>query len=206
MWYNGGMIYNWLIKHKKNAYGVAIGFLIFTILVYAFQSHWLVRHIYKYIDYWAIPLSAAFMLVLAYMAYISIAENRRMRAEDRKVISRGRRVDDVLRWINRVIKLRTESFVPYMGDDNVEITRRGSELYSILENSRWVKIEATRLDMEVKEGEIKLVDKINTLLGILEKIPPIELDNLTTQLQEDILNECTEALEHISAIKAALLI
>ena len=145
------------------------------------------------------------MLVLAYMAYISITESRRMRAEDRKVISRGRRVDDVMRWINRVIKLRAESFVPYMGDDKVEIKRRGSELYSILENSRWVKIEATRLDLEVK-GEIKLVDKINTLLGILENIPPIELGNLTPQLQEDILNECTEALEHISAIKAELLV
>ena len=83
MWYNGSMIYNRLIKHKKSACGIAIGFLIFTILVYAFQSHWLVRHIYKYIDYWAIPLSAAFMLVLAYMAYISIAENRRREALNR---------------------------------------------------------------------------------------------------------------------------
>ncbi len=145
------------------------------------------------------------MLVLAYMAYISIAENRRMRTEDREVISRGRRVDDVLRWINRIIKLRTESFIPFDTNDEVEVTRRGSELYSILEDSRWVKIEALRLDLEVKGG-IKLLDKVNILLGILEIIAPIELGNLATQVQEDIEKECTETLEHISAIKANLLV
>ena len=99
------MIYNWLIKHKKSAYGIAIGFLIFTILVYAFQSHWFVRHIYKYINYWAVPLSAAFMLVLAYMAYISITENRRIRAEDRKLYSMRRALHAVRNWVQESERL-----------------------------------------------------------------------------------------------------
>ena len=199
------MIHNWLIQHKKNAYGIAIGFFIFTILVYAFQSHWLVRHIYKYIDYWAIPVSAAFMLVLAYMAYISIAENRRIRAEDKESDSRSRRVNDVQNWVNEVFKLRAESFIPFDEFDTVEMKRRASELFRILENSRWVKIEAMRLDLEVK-GEIKLLDKVNRLLFILENTAPKDLGDLQMQVQVDIEKECTEALEHISAIKAKLLV
>ncbi len=199
------MIYNWLIKHKKSAYGIAIGFLIFTILVYTFQSRWLVRHIYEYIDYWAIPLSAAFMLVLAYMAYISIAENRRMRTEDKELDSKSRRVNDVQNWINEIFKLRAESFIPFDEFDTVEMKRRASELFRILDSSRWVKIEAMRLDLEVK-GEIKLLDKVNRLLFILENTAPKDLGDLPMQVQVDIDKECTEALEHISAIKAKLLV
>ncbi len=199
------MIYNWLIKHKKSAYGITISFLIFTILVYAFQSHWFVRHIYKYIDYWAVPLSAAFMLVLAYMAYISITEDRRIRAEDKELDSKSRRVNDVQNWINEVVKLRAESFIPFDEFDTVEVKRRASELFRILANSRWVKIEAMRLDLEVKGG-IKLLDKVNRLLFILENTTPKDLGDLPMQVQVDIEKECTEALEHISAIKTKLLV
>ena len=199
------MLYNWLIKHRYWAYGLVASFLIFTILVYVFKSYWLAGLIYEYIVYWSTALSAAFMLVLAYMAYISITENRRVRAEDKKSDYKRRRVDDVQNWINEVFKLRAESFIPFDEFDTVEMKRRASELFRILANSRWVKIEAMRLDLEVK-GEIKLLDKVNRLLFILENTAPKDLGDLPMQVQMDIEKECTEALEHISAIKAKLLV
>ncbi len=134
-----------------------------------------------------------------------VEENRRSREEDRESDSKRRRVDDVQNWINEVFKLRAESFIPFDEFDTVEMKRRASELFRILANSRWVKIEAMRLDLEVK-GEIKLLDKVNRLLFILENTAPKDLGDLPMQVKVDIEKECTEALEHISAIKAKLLV
>ena len=160
---------------------------------------------------WLNPIAIATLVlaivtaILAIAAFQSIKDTRRMRAEDRESVSKGRRVDDVQSWINEVVKLRAESFIPFDEHDTVEMKRRASELFRILDNSRWVKIEAMRLDLEVK-GEIKLLDKVNRLLFILENTAPKDLGDLPMQVQGDIEKECTEALEHISAIKAKLLV
>ncbi len=164
MWYNIGMIYNWLIKHKKSAYGIAIGFLIFTILVYAFQSHWFVRHIYKYIDYWAIPLSAAFMLILAYMAYISIAENRRIREEDKEQESKRRQLDGIYKWVSDIRS--TAGMQP----DNARNLFRALN-FVVLQREEMIKA-ATRFNGELKVNMQEAADKLLAYYNAL-----FELDN-----------------------------
>ncbi len=114
------MIYNWLIKHKKSAYGIAIGFLIFTILVYAFRSCWFFRPLYEYIDYWALPLSAAFMLVLAYMAYISITESRRIRETEK----RERLLNEIIDYADGITKFISDQIVT--DRTNASIIRTGA--------------------------------------------------------------------------------
>lgn len=190
-------------NRKKNRKLNWLGFALLLLGVFVFLDRF---------PQYANTFSAWAMLVLAIAAFMAIDENRRlreenrcMRAEDRELDSKRRRVDDVQNWINEVFKLRAESFIPFDEFDTVEMKRRASELFRILANSRWVKIEAMRLDLEVK-GEIKLLDKVNRLLFILENTAPKDLGDLPMQVQVDIEKECTEALEHISAIKAKLLV
>ena len=118
------MIYNWLIKHKKSAYGIAIGFLIFTILVYAFRSCWFFRPLYEYINYWALPLSAAFMLVLAYMAYISITESRRIRETEK----RERLLNDIIDWAEAITTFLSAQIVTDMTDESRILTGAANRL------------------------------------------------------------------------------
>ncbi len=197
MWYNSGMRRrrinkNWLIILKYAGLLLLGGSFVWVGVILSREENW-------------VAISALATLILAFIASLSIRETRRIREEDRGLDSKRRRVDDVQNWINEVVKLRAESFIPFDEFDTVEVKRRASELFRILANSRWVKIEAIRLDLEVK-GEIKLLDKVNRLLFILENTTPKDLGDLPMQVQVDIEKECTEALEHISAIKTKLLV
>ncbi len=92
------MIYNFLIKHRNLAIGLFISFIVFTILVYALRTYTIFQCIYEYIVYWSTALSAFFMLIVAYMAYISIAENRRIRDEDMKRSFRVNSINRIDKW------------------------------------------------------------------------------------------------------------
>jgi len=200
------MIYNWLSKHKKSAYGIAIAFLIFTILVYAFRSCWFFRPLYEYIDYWALPLSAAFMLVLAYMAYISITEDRRIRKEERERDFRRRCLSDIEDWAEKGISLLIEIRLP-----EHQWVKSHQLLKPLSAKNKWM-MDASRVFAEDdKKALLKKVDEaaenLKQYCEVLEK--NISGSYLTDEKEmlsrhEGLLKSFNEVLARIADLKIKL--
>lgn len=152
---------------------------------------------------WVNPVAIATLVLatvticLAVAAFRSITENRRMRAEDRELDSKKRRLAEVQHWINEVLILKSESAgVPGTVADR---RRRAAQARIIVSSKEYIKIEAERLDSEFKP-KAKLKDQIDRLSYILEYTHPEELGAKQAELE----NKCVEALKVISNIKAEL--
>lgn len=152
---------------------------------------------------WVNPVAIATLVLatvtvcLVVAAFLSIAENRRMRAEDRELDSKKRRLAEVQHWINEVLILKSESGgVPGTVADR---RRRAAQARIIVSNKEYVMIEAEQLDFEFKP-QAKLKDQIGRLSHILKYTNPEELG----AKQDELENKCVEALKVISNIKAKL--
>jgi hypothetical protein len=131
------MIYNWLIKHRKSAYAIFISFVVFLILVYIFKSQPIASGIYEFIDYWSTPLSTIVVLILAYLAYISIAENRRIREEERDMNFKASSLEYVRRWAQDVLSIVTQAGVigwdgVYKGDSTLKLEMLEAEKIAVM--------------------------------------------------------------------------
>jgi len=197
------MIYNWLIKHRKSAYGIAISFLLFTILVYAFRSCWFFRPLYEYIDYWALPLSAAFMLVLAYMAYISITENRRIREEEIDRDFKRRCLKDIQDWAEKGINVLVSW--PVVPIDRSEMRQMRPHLKPLSALNKWV-MDASRIF--AADDKKALLKKVDEAAENLKQYCEVSEGKLSIEGMAQRYDNCitlfTEVLERITDLKVKL--
>jgi len=149
-------IYDRLISHPRLAWGLFIGFLIFTILVYAFKSYPFVSRIYEYIVYWSTALSAVFMLVIAYMAYISITENRRIREKEKDYEFKRRCLSDIQDWAEKGINVLTSWPVPV---DRHEMKQIRPHLKPLSVLNKWVMDASRVFAGDDKKALLKKVDE-----------------------------------------------
>jgi hypothetical protein len=186
------VIYNWLIKHRKSAYAISIGFVVFTILVYIFRSQPIAKNIYEYITYWSTALSAAFTLVLAYIAYISISENRRIREEERDRNFKASSLEYIRRWAQDVLNIVTQAGVigwdgVYKGDSTFKLEILEAEEIAVMNGASefgnklvfyvslaFEKLTEYKLDLESekarKELAVSLSDVLKTVFQIKAKL------------------------------------
>lgn len=154
---------------------------------------------------WINPVAiATFVLaivtaVLAFAAFRSITENRRMRAEDRELESKRRRLDEVQHWINEVLRIKAESASET--DDPSALAERREEVRLVLSNKEYIKLEAGRLDFEFI-GDFKLRDHIGRLSHILEYTTARNLS--LREVQQELETKCVEVLAAIASIRAML--
>jgi hypothetical protein len=151
---------------------------------------------------WINPLViATFVLAIAtgfmvLIAFRSIRENRRMRAEDRELDSKRRRLDEVQHWINEVLRLKSESVI--RTDDPGELARRKVQAKIISSTKEYIETESQRLDSEFML-KTKLKDQIGRLSFILER-EDLSADGIQHELEE----KCSDVLKTVSNIKAKL--
>jgi len=106
LWYNGDiMILEWLTKHRRWVIAGCVIVFGFTILVEVFSSYCWASSIREYFQHWSLALGAGATLTLAYIAYISILENRRIREKDRELGFKARSLNEINDWAEEVIKL-----------------------------------------------------------------------------------------------------
>lgn len=154
---------------------------------------------------WVNPVAIATLVLatvtvcLVVAAFRSITENRRMRAEDRELDSKKRRLAEVQHWINEVLKLKSESVIET--DDPRERTRRKVQAEIISSSKKYIETEAQRLDSEFMP-ETKLKDQIGRLSYIVEHTSPRELS--AKGIQQELEDKCIKSLAVISDLKAKL--
>lgn len=108
------MIIDRLKKHWKLALGVIFLVICLTLWITATSDHWLSKFILKYFSSWSVALGAAAAIILAVAAFESIMENRRIRAEDRKLESElrlfnenRRSLEEICNWAEKGIAALT---------------------------------------------------------------------------------------------------
>ena len=99
------MILNRLYKHRRKLIGFFLAIVGLAILITIFSEHPVSAFILKFFDKWSIALGAAATVALAYVAAMSILENRRTREEDRKLNFRLSSLDEVRDWAREAVKL-----------------------------------------------------------------------------------------------------
>ena len=120
------MILDWI---TKNRCWVIIGcaiIIIFTIIVEAFSNQIWSAAILRYFQHWSLALSAGATLALAYIAYIAILENRRVREEDRVLHHKLEALDEIRDWAHQTLLLAFSAYNP-----NEEWRRKVRALFSV---------------------------------------------------------------------------
>jgi hypothetical protein len=87
---------------------MAISVVIVAIVLSIFSEHVFSAWVIGFFDDWAIPLSAAAALILAYVATINILETRRIREEDRML----KAIDEIRDWAHETLKLMYSAYNP----------------------------------------------------------------------------------------------
>ena len=100
------------------------------------------------------------MLVLAYMAYISIADNRRIRADDKELSFKLRLLDDIHDWAREAVKL---GFL-YSRAEKAKSTSEMNQ-FILMTDEVAKTTDAARIAAEVFENELK--DPVNKALDFL---------------------------------------
>jgi hypothetical protein len=99
------MILDWLTKHRRWVIAGCAIIIVFTILIEVFSSYCWASSILKYFQHWSVALAAGATLGLAYIAFISILENRQARALDRK----ARLLNEIIDWAIDISKCETQA-------------------------------------------------------------------------------------------------
>jgi hypothetical protein len=186
---------------RRYWYWIVTGILIVAagMLISAFREGNFSVFILNFFDDWSIALSAAAALILAIAAFRSIKESRRTREQDRELDSWRRRLDEVQRWINEVVVVKSEC--SRGTGSNEEWRQRGVKARIVIAINEHIKIEAERIDNKFV-SETKLVNNINRLSSLLEKHEVTQLS--APDYQQEIEELCTKSLAKISDVKARL--
>ena len=98
---------NWFLKHWKVVILIPIIIISITVWISLTSEHWLSALILKYFDSWSIALSAAMMSLLAFAAFWTIVENRRIREEQNQEERRRLALERIRGWAEVVCELIT---------------------------------------------------------------------------------------------------
>lgn len=102
------MVTHWLIRYWKLLVAIALFILLViigsTIWITITSDHWFSKLILKYFNSWSTALGAAAMVTLAIVAFASIIENRRIRAEERETDSKRKTLDGIVNWVIQINK------------------------------------------------------------------------------------------------------
>lgn len=184
--------------------------IVFIIFVDIYRLSW-AQLCAQFLKRQAIALSAVAAFTLAYAAVWSvrtstdqtskmIAENRRIRYEDRELDSKRRRLDEVQQWINEVLKLKARNEVLLRGgaEDSSQIK---TEARIMVSNKEYIQNEAKLLDSEFKPTA-DFENSIKRLIYIIQFELPKGFKNKSMNLELE--GHCSKVLKHISIIKDAL--
>ncbi len=181
------MILEWLTKHRRWVITGCVIILIFTILVEVFRSYFWASSILDYFQHWSLALSAGATLALAYIAYISILENRRIREEERERAIKTRALAIVRNWVFDSLELITLN-AQYTDEHRREEFDFGRHILYKIQDA---KTELLRKTEEVLHSAtlfgpqfFSLVDEgFNTLKGFIEQ-GMAENPNITEQYKK----------------------
>ena len=93
---------NWIARHRFFTLTLLSALLVLSVVISANSGNLFCRFILDYFDNWAQVYRTIGTLVAAYLAYIAIAEGRRIREEDREHEHKRRSLDSIIDWAKGV--------------------------------------------------------------------------------------------------------
>lgn len=207
------MIIDWLRKHWKLALGVVLLVICLTLWITATSDHWLSKFILRYFSSWSVALSAAAAVILAVVAFESIMENRRIRAEDRereselRLFNESRRsIEEICNWAEKGIAALT----PAGAASSLDIMEMQDILPTIAAMNVSIMDDARSLPHDKLRKElIRKVDKaafdIEEFISFLDKkkqSAPLEPEY--TPKRDSLKESLEKVIEVASKLKVAL--
>jgi len=209
------MILEWLTKNRRWVIAGCAIVILFTILVEVFSSYSWAESILSYFQHWSLALGAGATLALAYIAYISILENRRIQ-ETNRIEERDRLASARIRdWAEMIINaLGTPTkeilFEKKKSEETMKIQPGLSKTVGILYDAE--RLDST-LNNRVKDAVFLLQKYDARLMGkeqieewkdkrkLQEEIEPIKsLEEMRDSIMElltalsDVINSATDEL------------
>ena len=209
------MILEWLTKNRRWVIAGCAIVILFTILVEVFSSYSWAESILSYFQHWSLALGAGATLALAYIAYISILENRRIQ-ETNRIEERDRLASARIRdWAEMIINaLGTPTkeilFEKKKSEETMKIQPGLSKTVGILYDAE--RLDST-LNNRVKDAVFLLqkydarlmgkeqIEEWKDKLKLQEEIEPIKsLEEMRDSIMElltalsDVINSATDEL------------
>lgn len=104
---------DWFTAHRRITISIGVTILIVTILISVTRSNYISQWILDYFKDWSVALSAGAAVVLLYIIYMSVLQDRSMRRENRELDFKRRQLDGIVNWAKEV---RKELFMPRLAE------------------------------------------------------------------------------------------
>ena len=149
----------WLIGNRRWVITAGVILIALTVLISVTSENLVSKSILDYFKSWSIVLGTGAAVILAYIAYMSILENRRIRNEDRKLNFRLRLLDEVRDWAREAVKL---GLLYNSAKNESEMAQMRNMIHDVAKTT-----DAANISAEVFGNE--LIDPVNRALKVLTK-------------------------------------
>lgn len=183
----------WFVRHRRWIILVCVVVVLLAAIISVTRSHLISRFFLDYFRDWSVALSAGVTLVLAYIAFTSIIENRRMREEDKELAFKRRSLDGILTWAQEI---RKQCLMPRPTELYEYELAQGLQTTSI--QNRWVVMTAGIFG---EDFQAKVDKAAKDLSAYIQALAPLAQREQDTTSRNSLMQSLNVVLEAIFKIK-----